>query len=144
MPERNVEVVRSMWEPFKGIDATTIDWEDEAVREIIGQPFSPDVVLTWSARWAGKREYRGRDGVIQAYKEWVDPFSEYFTEPLDFIEVGDEFVVVPTRQWGVGEASRVPVETEVTHVFEFREGQIVRLDEYETVEEGLEAAGRGE
>jgi ketosteroid isomerase-like protein len=139
---QNVEIVRAMWEPFEGLDATTIDWDDEAVRETIGQPFSPDVELRWSARWAGKREYRGRDGVIQAYKEWVEPFSEYHAEALDFIEVGEDFVVVPTRQWGVGEASGAPVETEVTHVFEFRDRQIVRLDEYETVEEALTAAGQ--
>lgn len=68
MSDRNAEIVRAMWEPFKGLDATAIDWEDEAVRETIGRPFSPDVELRWSARWAGKREYRGRDGVIQAYK----------------------------------------------------------------------------
>lgn len=144
MSDRNAEIVRAMWEPFKGLDATAIDWEDEAVRETIGRPFSPDVELRWSARWAGKREYRGRDGVIQAYKEWVEQFSEYHTEPLDYIEVGDEFVVVPTRQWGVGEASGALVETEVTHVFEFRDGLISRLDEYETVEEAMEAAGRRE
>jgi ketosteroid isomerase-like protein len=144
MSKRNLEVVRAMWEPFKGLDATTIDWDAEEVRESIALPFSPDVELSWSTRWAGKREYRGRDGVIRAYREWVEPFSEYYAEPLDFIEVGEDFVVVPTRQWGVGEASGVPVETEVTHVFEFRDGQIARLDEYETVEEALKAAGKRE
>ena len=24
--------------------------------------------------------------VIQAFREWVEPFSEYYVEPLDFIE----------------------------------------------------------
>jgi SnoaL-like polyketide cyclase. len=140
MSQENVEVVRSLWEPFKGLDVTAIDWNAEAIREMIGPPFSPEVELRWSATWAGEREYGGRDGVIQAFKEWVEPFSEYHAEPLDYIEVGDH-VVVPTRQWGVGGASGAPVEIEVTHVFEFRGHQIVRLDEYDTLKEALEAAG---
>jgi len=36
------------------------------------------------------------------------------------------------------------LQVEVTHVFEFRDGLISRLDEYETVEEAMEAAGRRE
>jgi hypothetical protein len=40
--------------------------------------------------------YQGREGVIQAFREWLEPFSEYYIEPLDFIEVGDR-VVVPHR-----------------------------------------------
>jgi ketosteroid isomerase-like protein len=86
------------------------------------------------------RVYRGRDGVIQAFREWEEAFSEYRSEPLDFIDEGDR-VVVPIRQWGVGRTSQVPVEIEVTHVYEFRNGQIARVDEYDTLEEALEAVG---
>jgi hypothetical protein len=35
------------------------------------------------------------------------------------------------------------VELEVTHVYEIRDGQIARVDEHDTVEEALEAAGCG-
>jgi hypothetical protein len=28
MSQENVEIVRAMWEPFKGLDATAIDWYD--------------------------------------------------------------------------------------------------------------------
>jgi ketosteroid isomerase-like protein len=78
--------------------------------------------------------------VIQALREWVEPFSEYRAEPLDYIDVGDH-VVVPIRQWGVGTTSGAPVEIEVTHVYEFRNGQIAKVDEYDTLDEALEAAG---
>ena len=87
--------------------------------------------------------YQGRDGVIQAFREWVEPFSEYYSEALDFIEVGDR-VVVPNRQRGIGSGSGIPVEIEVTHVYEVRDGQIARVDEYDTLEEALEAAGLSE
>jgi ketosteroid isomerase-like protein len=140
--EGNAEILRAMWEPFKGIDATKIDWDAEEIRGLVERGYSPDVELTWSANWAGKRAYQGRDGVIQAFREWVEPFSEYYVEALEYIEVGAK-VVVPTRQWGVGRASGAPVETEVTHVYEFRGDQVARLDEYQTMAEAMEAAGGG-
>ena len=70
------------------------------------------------------RVYQGRVGVIQALREWVEPFSEYCIEPLDFIEQEDR-VVIPQRQWGVGSLSGAPVEIEVTHVYEVRDSQIL-------------------
>ena len=129
-----------MWEPFKGVDATEIDWDSEGIRELVEQQYAPDVELRWSATGPETRVYRGRDGVIQAFREWVEPFSEYRTEPLDYIDVGDR-VVIPQRQWGVGRTSGIPVDIEVTHVYEFRNGQIIRIDEYDTREEALKAAG---
>ena len=136
-------MIRGLWEPFTGVACTTIDWDDEAIREMTERFWSPEVELRWARSGPEARVYRGREGVIQAFREWVEPFSEYYTEPLDFIEAGDQ-VVIPQRQWGVGGISGIPVETEVTHVYEFRDGQIIRLDEYETLEEALEAVGLSE
>jgi ketosteroid isomerase-like protein len=126
-----------MWAPFEGLDVATIDWDLEAVKEMVGRPYSSDVELRWSTTGTDKTVHRGRDGVVTAPKGWVEPFSEYHAEPLDFIELED-CVLVSNRQWGVGGASGVPVEIEVTHVYECRGGQIVRVDEYDTLEEALE------
>jgi ketosteroid isomerase-like protein len=138
MAGANVEVVRGMWAPFTGLDITTIDWDAPVIREVLAPNFSPDVELTWSATWLGKRHYEGVDGVIQAFKEWLEPFSEYHVEPLEFIEHGDH-VVVPNRQWGSGAESGVPVDIEVAHLSEFVDGLIVRLDEFDTKDEAMEA-----
>jgi ketosteroid isomerase-like protein len=81
--------------------------------------------------------------VIRAFREWVEAFSEYYNEPLDFIEVGDR-VVVPNRQRGIGSASGIPVDFEFTWVYEIRDGQIARIDEYDTLDAALEAAGLSE
>jgi ketosteroid isomerase-like protein len=143
MSQENVEIVRAMWEPFKGLDCTTIDWDDEAIREITERFWSPEVELKWTSRGPEARVYRGRDGVIQAFREWSEAFSEYYAEPLDFIAVGDR-VVVPNRQWGIGGASGIAVEDEVTWVYEIRDNQMARLDEYDTLDEALEAVGLSE
>ena len=87
--------------------------------------------------------YQGRDGVIQAFREWAEAFSEYYNEPLDLIEVGDR-VLVPNRKWGIGSTSGIAVEDEFTWVYEIRDSQIARVDEYDSLEEALEAAGLSE
>jgi ketosteroid isomerase-like protein len=143
MSQENVEMVRGLWEPFKGADYTAIDWDDEAIREMTERFFSSDIELRWSRSGPEARVYQGRDGVIQAFREWLEPFSEYYIEPLDFIEQEDR-VIIPQRQWGIGSTSGVSVEIEVTHVYEVRDNLVARVDEYDTLEEALEAAGLSE
>ena len=140
MSQENVEMVRGLLEPFKGVDYTAIDWDDEAIREMSKRFFSPEIELRWLRSGPEARVYQGRDGVIQAFREWLEPFSEYYIEPLDFIEVGDR-VVTPQRHWSIGSTSGIRVEIEVTYVYEVRDNLIARLDEYDTLEEALEAAG---
>jgi ketosteroid isomerase-like protein len=72
--------------------------------------------------------------------EWLEPFSEYHVENLDYIEAGD-CVLVPSRQWGVGSGSGARVEIELTALYELRKGRIARIHQYDTTEEALEAAG---
>ena len=136
-------MVRRLWEPFKGVDLTAVDWDDEAIRETTGRFWSPEVELRWSRAGPEAREYRGREGVIRAFREWVEPFSEYYIEPLDFIE-REDCVIIPQRHWGIGSTSGIPVEGEFTHVYEVRDNQIARVDEYDTLEEALEAGGLSE
>ena len=136
-------MVRALLEPFKGVDCTTIDWGDEAIRQMTERFWSTEIELRWTSSGPEARVYRGRAGVIQALREWVEPFSEYYAEPLDYIGVGDR-VVVPQRQWGVGDISGTPVEIQVTHVYLFQDGQIARLDEYDSLDEALEAVGLSE
>ena len=139
MSQESVELIRGLWEPFKGADLTVIDWDDEAIREMTERYWSPEIELRWSRNAPEARVYQGREGVIQAFREWVEPFSEYYSEPLDFIEVGDR-LVVPNRQSGTGGTSGIPVEFEFTWVYEIRDSQITRIDEYDTLEQALEAA----
>src|SRR4051794_11824207 len=138
MSRENLEMVRAMWERFAGVDTTAIDW-DAAFREV-EQQLSPAVELRWAATNPEADVYRGRDGVVAAFEEWMEPFSEYRVEPLDYIEAGN-CVVVPNRQRGVGKTSGAPVEIEVANVYEFRDNQVVRIDEYNTLAAALEAVG---
>lgn len=136
MSKQNVDLVRGVWGAFDGVDLAAVDWDSEAIKEMVGpgRPYSSDVELRWSDTGPDTTVYRGRDGLIKAFREWMEPFSEYHSEPLEFIEL-DDCVLVPTRQWGIGGASGAPAEIAVTHVYECRGGQIVRVDEYDALDE---------
>jgi ketosteroid isomerase-like protein len=146
MPGENVEIVRAIFGPFDGIDATAIDMDAEGIRELIQRTHSPDVELRPLESGVGSGPsalYRGWDGLREYLKEWLEPFSEYHVELLDYIEAGN-CVLVPSRQWGVGSASGARVELELTFVFELRDGKIVRIDQYDTLEDAREAAAQRE
>jgi ketosteroid isomerase-like protein len=143
MSQENVEVVRSVVEPLDGINIAAIDWDAEAVREMLGIAYSPDIELTTLAIPLGldvSNSYRGLDGLVEYLRTWLEPFSEYVVNTLDYIEAGD-CVLVPSRQFGVGAGSGARVELELTTLSELRDGKIVRVHQYDTLEEALEAAG---
>jgi ketosteroid isomerase-like protein len=143
MSQENVEIMRSILGPLDGLNVAAIDWEAEAIREMVGRAYSPDVELTTLASGLGSgvgESYRGSEGFARYLQEWLEPFSEYYVENLDYIEAGDS-VLVPSHQWGVGEGSGARVEIELTTLYELREGKIVRAHQYDTLQEALEAAG---
>jgi len=144
----NVEIVRSVLEPMDQIDGAAIDWEAETLREMLGAAYAPDIELRTLSSGTGRGDlgltglnevYRGLDGLVEYLKGWLEPFSEYHVETLDFIEDGDR-VLVPTRQWGIGSASGAKVELDVTFAYELRDGEIARVVQYDNVEQALEDA----
>src|SRR5437867_1014007 len=143
MSRENVEIVQSMFEPFDGVNLAAIDWSAEVIREALGRAYSPDIELTTLAIPLGldvSDSYRGLDGVVEYLRTWLEPFSEYHVENLDYVDAG-ECVLVPSRQWGVGSESGARVDLELTTLYEVRDGRITRAHQYDTMDEALEAAG---
>jgi ketosteroid isomerase-like protein len=142
MSQENVEIVRSLFAPFDGTNVAAIEWDSEAVREMLGRAYSPDAELTTLASGLGTgvgELYRGVDGASRYLREWLEPFSDYRIDNLDYIEAGD-CVLVPSRQWGVGAGSGARVEIELTTLFELRDGKITRVHQFDTLEGAREAA----
>jgi ketosteroid isomerase-like protein len=143
MSQENVEIVRSFVEPFDRINVAAIDWSAEGIREALGRAYSPEIELRTLASGLGSgvgEFYKGLDGLARYLREWLEPFSEYHVENLDYIEA-DDCVLVPSRQWGIGAGSGARVEIELTTLYELRDGRIARIHQYDTMDQALEAAG---
>jgi ketosteroid isomerase-like protein len=144
MTPDNVEIVRSVFEPMRDVNLAAVDWGVDEIREVLGQAYSPDVELTTLASGAGSGVgpfYRGPDDMVRYLQEWLEPFSEYYTDNLDYIGMGD-CVLIPSRQWGIGSGSGARVELEMTTLLELRDGKIARVHQYDTLEEAREDAQR--
>ena len=146
MSEENVERVKAMLGPFDDVDISRIDWGSEAIREILERDYSPDIELRTleSAIGSGpSSDYQGWDGLIQYFKEWFEPFGEYRMRWLDYVEAGER-VLVPMKASGVGSGSGLRVEMELVLSYELKDGMVTRLDQYDTLEQALEAAGQSQ
>jgi hypothetical protein len=103
----NAAIVRSMLEPMNGLDMVAVDWRSDEIRELFDTVYLPDFQLTTleSGLASGvDGSYHGIEGFAQYLEDWLEPFSEYHVEWLQYLEAGD-FVLVPTHQWGM--AARV-------------------------------------
>jgi hypothetical protein len=143
MSQENIEKIKAMLGPLGDVDVAGIDWEADAIRELLERDYSPDIELTTLDSAVGigpSGSYQGWDGLVRYFKEWFDPFSEYRMKWLDFIEAG-QHVLVPMQASALGSGSGVRVEMELVLSYELHDGLITRLDEYDTLEQALEAAG---
>jgi ketosteroid isomerase-like protein len=127
---------------LRASNLAAVDWGAEAVRAILGDAYSRDIELRTLPSGLGtglNTVYRGLDGLVEYLRGWLEPFSEYQVENLDYIEAGD-CVLAPSRQWGVGGGSGARVEIGLTTLFELSDGRIVRGEQYDTLEDALQAA----
>jgi len=114
----------------------------EEVREVLGNAYSPDLELRTLESGAGTgldAVYRGLEGLAEYLRGWLEPFSEYHMEFLDYVEDGDR-VLVPIRAWGVGKGSGARAEIELTMAYEVQDGKIARIVQYDTIQQAREAA----
>lgn len=140
----NVEIVRAMSEPMNGLDLVAVDWRSDAIRELFDAFYAPDFQLTTleSGLASGlEGGYSGMEGFAEYLEDWLEPFSEYHAELLEYIDAGD-FVMVRTSQWGIGRSSGAKAELELTWLYELRNGRITRAFQYDTLEQAREAVAQ--
>lgn len=84
--------------------------------------------------------YRGHEGVAALVQQWNASFEDPRFEVEEYIDRGD-CVVVPMILTGRVRGSEQDVAMPETWVVRLRDGMIVEVREYRTVDEGLEAVG---
>jgi len=123
MSREDVEVVRRL---FAAVDAE--DWE-----AALGS-FAPEV--EWSPL---EGNFRGLQGVIEALVEWLEPWEEHTIEAEEVAEVGHRVLAV-VHLTGRGAGSGLEIDQRFFQIYAVRDGRIVRMTEFGTRAEALEAA----
>jgi SnoaL-like protein len=95
-----------------------------------------------SLAYATERVLVGPDAVCHFFEQEIfATFPDWRSDPVHFLEAGEEMFVVLLRGHGTGGASGAPTEVDLSQVWELREGIAVRVREFPTWEEALSAAG---
>jgi ketosteroid isomerase-like protein len=131
--EENVEVVRRSFEAFARGDF-----------EAAFAAHDPSTEWCTAADEPDQQTYRGITGLRTFVGSLTDTWEGRFEQVMEFeafIDCG-EWVVVPWSAQLQGKGSGISVQVKETYAVRVQGGKIVRVEEYRSSDEALEAIGR--
>jgi ketosteroid isomerase-like protein len=111
-----------------------------ALREL-GEMYDDDVEIDCSRTLPDFPAVRGREAMLAWVEGSRSVFSSVRYEPTDFIEAGEEVLVVALRVTGQAAISGIPMEADFAYVFRYRDALVVSATTYATLPEALHAVG---
>jgi ketosteroid isomerase-like protein len=128
MRAEDLETVRRAYDAFAGGDF-------EKLRTFL----APDIEWRTTPEVPFMGNYVGLDEFLRGMDEWTSAFEDVTTEVQEMIDAGDS-VIVYHRMRGRGRDSGVEVDLAIYQVVGVRNAQLVRMHDYSTRDEALEAA----
>jgi ketosteroid isomerase-like protein len=132
MSQENVEVVRSIFAAWERGDEAFLPFLDPEIEWHVRSDL-PDSDI-----------YRGLEGMERLTRTFDEVLDESWYSPREFLDIDDQVVVV--LSWGGrGKTSGIAFEERgETWIFTLRDGKVIRIKEYSSKDEALEAAGLSE
>ena len=84
---------------------------------------------------------RGFGGVLAGWRDWLHPWESYTTEVEDYLDAGDEHVVVLVRDRGRLRGSTSEIENVGASVWTVHGGKIARIEFHADRAQALKAVG---
>jgi ketosteroid isomerase-like protein len=131
MSQENVEVVRAGTTLLNegNIDALFASYHDDVEFCDLRSAVDTPPVL------------RGVEAVQALLVGWSEAWNDFGSEVYEYIDA-EPYVICDTRWYGTGRESSVPIDIRQVDVFEFRDGEIIRVTlGYATKAEALKAVG---
>jgi ketosteroid isomerase-like protein len=130
MSEENLDVVRRSFEALVSGDFETAFASFDPHAEWATAEDEPDA-----------RTYYGLERVRRLVASFAEPWADRFDRavlPEEYIDLGD-WIVVPTSGRLHGRGSGIEMDIRETYAVRLRGGRIIRVEEYRTREQALEA-----
>jgi len=100
--------------------------------------------------WGWSDEFPGLAGVFEDHEDpnprllaWLSGWEHWRAEADEYLEFGDHVVVLATYH-GRGRGSGVEISQEGAHVYELRDGKVVRLEIFATRAKALQSVQSAE
>ena len=129
---KTVDIVKSIYGAFAKGD----------VPGVLGT-FDPQIHWTEaeSLLYADGNPYAGPQAVAEGvFQRMVSDVENFAVHPEHFIDAGDT-IVVEGRYQGKMKATGAPVDAQFAHVWQLRDGKVVRFQQYTDTKQWAEAAG---
>jgi ketosteroid isomerase-like protein len=144
MSRENVELVKAVHPT--GVDLVELFAADEAALAAFkddgpGDSFADDVdVIFISQSTDTELAYRGVDGFLEGWRDWLEPWASYQIDVEDFLDAGEK-VVTTVHVSGTTARDGVKMKHSPASVWTIRDGYIVQVRFYLERELAFEAAG---
>jgi uncharacterized protein len=102
---------------------------------------APDIEWRTTPEVPFMGNYSGLDEFLRGMGEWTGAFEGITTEVEEMIDAGEN-VIVRHRMRGRGRDSGVEVDLEICQVVAVRDGKLIRMHDYSTREEALQAVAQ--
>jgi uncharacterized protein len=126
MSQANVDLVRGVYDRFRAGD-----------RQSGLALYHPDVEVHDRPEVPDPHVYHGHAGVLEALGESRSEFAGLDIVPEEFIDAGEDRVVVVFRFVGQGRESGVPIEQRLCHAWTVRDGLVTQMEVRSTRESAL-------
>jgi ketosteroid isomerase-like protein len=142
MSEENVEAVRRGYETF----ARALRERSDSPLPELSDFLDPEIERRGPREFPDLAEPRfGHEGVQSYFATLFEAIDDYRMEPEEFIDAGDDRVLVFSREGGRGVGSGADVVTHPTaHLWTLRNGKAIQMQSYWERDQALEAIGRSE
>jgi ketosteroid isomerase-like protein len=113
----NLDLVRSICEPWERGEYTTVAWADPQIEFVIAD-------LPTAGKW------RGVAGMVGAWRDFITAWEGQHVQIEEYRELDEEHVLVLGKFRGHGKASGIDLDEmwpEGANLFQLREGKVTRL-----------------
>jgi ketosteroid isomerase-like protein len=140
MSQENVEFVRATWP--NQTDVVELVGDVEAPAQL-SAALALDVEVAFIANAPGVPDarYRGVQGLAEGWRDWLEPYESYWLEAEDFIDAGQDEVLIPTRVRARTQRDGVLIEHSPAVICTVKDRKIVRVSFYLDRDQALEAVG---
>jgi ketosteroid isomerase-like protein len=144
MSKEAVEVLRRAFEDASRVTDPSggrIDVLDPKTVEVVFDSFDPEIEFREDPRFPEAGVFTGTEAVRRYFNQFIENFDEFAFEAEDFIDLGDDRVLILFRFRTRGKGSGAKVEARPGWIYTVRDGKAVRIEAYFDQGEALEAAG---
>ena len=134
MSAENVEIVRRVWEAVRREDTEAVLalYDEEIEYDFSRSPFRSVGI--------SRPAYRGHEALRALFRERYDDWERVEDHCQELIEANDQVISVVTSR-GRGRESGIEVEGTHVGLWSLREGKVIRVRWFGTLDEALAGAG---